>query len=390
MNEVLAGGSPHAYLDHNASSALRPEAQAAMAAAWGEAGNPSSVHGPGRAARRRLEAARAEVAELVGAEAGAVVFTSGATEANNLALRGLGVTGPVADGAEVLVGATEHPSVLEALRQVQIVPVDGEGVIDLAALEERLDAAKASGRPCRLVALMLANNETGVLQPVAAAADLAHRFGARLHCDAAQAAGRIAVDVAELGCDSLALSAHKLGGPQGVGALVLREGVRLDPLLCGGRQENGRRAGTENVAGIAGFAAAATAARAAMAQEAAAQESWRDKIERRLGAAAPGLIVAGGGAARLPNTACLVMPGVAAETQVMALDLAGVAVSAGAACASGKVRASHVLAAMGQGARAAEAIRVSLGWNTRAEDVERLIAAWVSLYRRTRERAAAA
>ena len=292
----------YAYLDYNASAPLRPEAAAALTAALGEGGNPSSVHRAGRQARRMVERAREKVAALVGAAADAVIFTSGATEANHLALSGLGDMSGVGARALVLASAVEHPSVLAAVPAIVQAPVDGQGVVDLAALEAALAAAVAAGRPYRLVALMLANNETGVLQPVAAAAALAHRYGALLHGDAVQAVGRIAVDMVALGCDSLSLSAHKIGGPQGVGALVLRPGLKLDPALRGGGQEGGRRAGTENVAGIAGFGAAAAAVMEKGRDEIAAQGAWRDEIEQRIRAVAPGLGVPGAEASRLANT----------------------------------------------------------------------------------------
>ncbi|MCC7273420.1 MAG: cysteine desulfurase [Alphaproteobacteria bacterium] len=365
-----------AYLDHNASSPLRPEARDAMLAAMAEVGNPSSVHAFGRRARAAVEAARRAVAERVGGDPAWVVFTSGGTEANNLALRG--AAGPV------LVSAVEHDSVREAAGQPEAIPVDGDGIVDLPWLARRLAAAPAP----RLVSVMLAGNETGVVQPVAEVVRIAHRAGVPVHCDAAQAVGRIPVDMAALGVDLLTISAHKMGGPQGAGALVVRDGARVASLLRGGRQENGRRAGTENVAAIAGFGAAAAAAVPDDGRIAA----LRDELEARLQAAVPSARPFGAAAMRLPNTTCIAMPGVAAETQVIALDLAGVAVSAGAACASGKVRTSPVLAAMGIAPEAAgAAIRISLGWNSTAADVERCVAAWVALYARTRgSRAAAA
>jgi cysteine desulfurase len=361
------------YLDHNATTPLCEAARVAMASALAEAGNPSSVHAPGREARRRLEDARAQVAALVGALPAEVVFTSGGTEANNLALRGAG-------RRRLVVSATEHACVLEtasALGNAEIVPVDDDGVIDLGALADILGEDGSDA----LVSVMAANNETGVVQPVAEAAAIAHAKGALFHCDAAQAAGKLAVDRRELGCDLLTLSAHKLGGPAGVGALVVRDGLPLAPAVTGGGQERRRRAGTENLIGIAGFGAAAEWAQdaaAAFGRLAPLVETIEDAL------LAEGAVVHGRGAPRLPNTICLGMPGVVAETQVMAFDLDGIAVSAGAACSSGKVEPSHVLRAMGRSeAEAHEAIRVSLGWPTTEDEVERFIAAW----KRVRERA---
>jgi cysteine desulfurase len=359
-----------AYLDHNATTPVRPEAVDAVAATLASVGNPSSVHGPGRAARRRLEDARDAIAALVAVAPAQVVFTSGGSEANALALLGSGAV-PAA------VSAIEHDSVLRNARDAMLIPVDRHGVVDLAALERLLGGASAP----RLVSVMLANNETGVIQPVADVARLARARGALVHCDAVQAAGKIAVDMAALDVDMMSLSAHKLGGPQGVGALVLRDGVAVRPLFAGGGQERGRRAGTENLPGIAGFGAAAAAARRDLENGSSARvTALRDRLEAQLRRAAPQAVIHGSGANRLPNTSCIGLPGVAAETQVMALDLAGVAVSSGAACSSGKVRTSHVLGAMGVAPDAAGcAIRVSLGWNSSEDDVDRFLAAWCGL-----------
>jgi len=366
-----------AYLDWNATAPLRPEAAAAMAEALQRTGNPSSVHRWGRAVRQALELARAQVAALVGAAPETVIFTSGGTEANRLALEGI-------PGRRILVSAIEHDSVREAVPEAVLIPVSAEGVVDLTALDRMLEL---DPRPA-LVSIMVANNETGVIQPVAEAAKIAHSHGAFLHCDAIQGAGKLELDSAMLGADLLSLSAHKLGGPQGVGALVIREGVALQALQRGGGQERGRRAGTENGPGIVGFGAAAEAAARDLGRSAEIA-ALRDAAEQRLTAIAPEARVFGATVARLPNTLCLAMPGVAASTQVMALDLAGVMVSAGAACSSGKVRPSRVLAAMGASpAEAASAIRVSLGWSTTAADIDQLVEAWSALYRRTRTEAA--
>ncbi|NKE46345.1 aminotransferase class V-fold PLP-dependent enzyme [Roseomonas frigidaquae] len=356
------------YLDANATEPLRPEARAAVLAALDLAGNPSSVHAAGRAARRVLEAARDQVAARFGAGAGEVVFTSGGTEANALAIRAL------AAGRRVLAGATEHPAVLAAAPGATLLPVLSDGTLDLDALEAML-----AGPPA-LVCLMAANNETGVIHPLAEAAALCRAQGALLHVDAVQAAGRGAVSLAALGADSLAISGHKLGGPKGAGAVLLRPGLELAPLIAGGGQERGRRGGTEALPAIAGLGAAAAAADPAQAARLAA---LRDAIEA--GCLAQGARVAGQAAPRLPNTSNLILPGAAAETQVIALDLAGVQVSAGAACSSGKVGRSHVLAAMGQ---AEGGIRVSLPWNAPDDAPERFLAAWSAMQNRLSRRAA--
>lgn len=364
-----------AYLDHNATAPLRPEVLAAMTEVLTGPGNASSIHRYGREARKRIETARAAVAALVAVAPDQVIFTSGGSEANNLALRG-------ADAAALIVGATEHEAVLQpahsAGRPMRLLPVLADGRADLAALERLLAELP---KPA-LVALMLANNETGVIHPVAEAAALAAAAGAILHCDAIQAAGRLPLDLKALGAASLSLSAHKIGGPQGVGALIVAPGHDLDPLIRGGGQEMGRRAGTENVAGIVGFGVAAGLAMAETGQwEAVA--ALRDRYEAAVRAVCQGAPVHGADAPRLPNTSLVGMPGVSAETQVMAFDLEGLAVSSGAACSSGKVRPSHVLLAMGVPTDAArEAIRASFGRNTTAAEVDRLVAAWTTLWRR--------
>lgn len=357
------------YLDHNATAPLRPQAQAAMIAAMSVAGNPSSVHGFGRAARRVVEDAREQVAALTGSPPAAVIFTSGGTEANALALNGCG-------RGRVLASAVEHASVLEARPCIERIPVGSDGIVDLDALEEML---AADDRPA-LVSVMLANNETGAVQPVAEIAEIAARNGAIVHCDAVQAAGKMPLDPARLGVQLLSVSAHKLGGPTGVGALVV-DGVHLAPQLRGGGQERRRRAGTENVVGLAGFGAAAEAAgdRASIRASAARLGAMRARLEAAVCTASPARIIAGG-AERLANTTCVLTPGLAAETLVIALDLAGVAVSAGSACSSGKVATSHVLQAMGLGEHlAGQAVRVSTGWNTTDEDVDEFIAIWIAV-----------
>jgi cysteine desulfurase len=378
------------YLDHNAGAPLRPEVAAAMVSAFAVTGNPSSVHAEGRRARALVEQARAQVAALVGAAPENVVFTSGGTEANNLGL----ASGLSEDGARLLVSPTEHPAVLMGTRapqvQVERLAVDGAGVVVLGALEATL--ARGSGPA--LVAIQVANNETGVVQPLREAAELARRYGARLHTDAVQAAGRVHVDIGALGVDSLALSAHKLGGPTGVGALIVAEGRELGTrLVSGGGQERGRRGGTENVAGIVGFGLAAEIAAGDLAGEAVRFERLRTALEGGIRQIAPEAVIFGEGRERLPNTVCFAIRGLKAETTLIALDLDGVAVSSGAACSSGKVRRSHVLEAMGVAPELAEgAIRVSLGWNSTDADVARFAGALENvvqrLYQRRIERAA--
>ena len=366
-----------AYLDWNATAPICLEAAAAMTDALALLGNASSVHRRGREARRALEAARSEVAALVGARPSEIVFTSGGTEANHLALHGV-------SGRRVLVSAIEHDSVRLAVGNAEVVPVTAAGVVDLAALEHLLAADR---RPA-LISLMLANNETGVIQPVADAARMAHEAGALLHCDAVQGAGRLAFDHRVLGADLITLSAHKLGGPQGVGALFVAATVTLAAQQTGGGQERGRRGGTENLPGIIGFGAACAAV-ARAPSEGGRVRRLRDRAEALLTTIAPDAPIYGRDAPRLDNTLAIGMPGVAASTQVMALDLAGVMVSAGAACSSGKVRRSHVLEAMGVAPAAAEsAIRISLGGTSSEADVDQLAEAWGRLYARTRASAA--
>lgn len=360
------------YLDANATEPLRPQAREALIAALDRVGNPNSVHAAGRAARNLLETARETIAEKFGCRAADVAFTSGGTEADALAVYGLG------DGRRVLIGATEHDAIRAAAADAANIPVDRNGIADLSALDGML----RGGSPA-LVCLMAANNETGVVQPIAEAAGICRRHGAVLHVDAVQAAGRMAIDLAALGCDSLALSSHKLGGPTGAGALLLREAAaaKLRPLIAGGGQERGRRGGTPALAAIVGFAAAARAA-----YDAGRIGALRDASEAA--AVRAGGVAIGTGAPRLPNTVALALPGVRADTQVIALDLAGVAVSAGAACSSGKVARSHVLAAMGLGDLAGQAIRVSLPWNATAADVDAFAAAYADMARRLARRAA--
>ncbi len=369
------------YLDWNATAPLRPAARTAIVAALDQLGNPSSVHAEGRAARHLVERGREQVAALIGAEARNVIFTSGGTEANNLALSpAIHRTGPGERFPRLLVSAIEHPSVLGGGRfahdSVEEIAVRGAGAVDLADLERRL---AAPGRGPALVSIMHANNETGVLQPIAAAADLVHAAGGLLHVDAVQTAGRIACDIKALKADLMTISGHKLGGPQGVGALVkAAEGLHFaDPLVKGGGQERGSRAGTENVAAIAGFGAAAKEASGALAAEEPRIAALRERLEAGLRAIAAETVIFGAAIERTPNTTLFAVPGQKAETALIALDLAGIAASSGSACSSGKVTASHVLKAMGVApALAAGAVRLSLGRNTTETEVEGFLIAW--------------
>ncbi len=365
-----------AYFDWNATAPLREEARAAMVAALELTGNASSVHAEGRAARRLVEEAREKVASLVGAEARNVTFTSGATEANMLALTpSINTAGEIARRDRLFVSAIEHPSVRSGGRfpaeLVEELPVTGDGLVDLHALRMAI-----AGAPRPLVSVMLANNETGVIEPIREIADIVHAANGVLHVDAVQGPGRIDCRIGDLGADLMSLSAHKLGGPQGVGALIRRGDSHIaEPLIKGGGQERGQRAGTENVAAIAGFGAAA--AMAANQADAARMTALRDRLEAGIKAATPQAVIFGAGAPRLPNTTLFAVPGMKAETAIIAFDLNGIAVSSGSACSSGKVQASHVLAAMGaEPALAQGAVRVSLGWSTSETDVERLLNAW--------------
>ena len=377
------------YLDYNATAPIRPEAAEAAACALGIGGNPSSIHAAGRLARAAIEKARDQVAALVGAKPGSVTFTSGGTEANALAIESA-----VAAGARrPLIGMTEHASVmatgLATGLMVEGWPVTEDGRADLNWLADRLAKWSAKdGAP--FAAISLVNNETGVIQPVAEAAALIHAAGGWLHVDAVQAAGKIAIDFAATGADTLSLSAHKLGGPQGAGALAAGPRATLTRRLHGGGQERGRRAGTENLSGIAGFGAAAEAALRDSATV-DAQAAWRDAAQSRIVEAAD-VEVFGASAPRVPGTLCFGCEGFDAERQVMALDLDGVMVSAGAACSSGKMAPSQVLIAMGFGPIANQSIRVSGGWASTEDDWTRFAEAWLAAYNRhqARRRASAA
>lgn len=367
------------YLDHNATTPLKPMAKKAMEAALDLPGNASSVHKAGREARRLIETARVQVAALVNADPRAViVFTSGATEANNMALRGSGCQ-------RVIASAIEHPSVL-SMPGVEMAPVLTDGTLDIAALDTMLEG---NDRPT-LLSVMLVNNETGVIQPIEAVVEIAKRRGALVHCDAVQAVGRIPVDIQRLGVDYLSLSAHKMGGPQGAGCLIMANCVNASPLFLGGGQEKGLRAGTENVAAIAGFGMAAELA----VQDMAGMQSLaalRDGLEQKLVQLAPDIRFLGKTAQRVSNTSLFAVPGMPAEMQLIALDMEGICVSNGSACASGTVKVSHVLSAMGVAADEAQcAIRVSLGWNSTPEDVECFLSVWEKIYARVKSRRGAA
>ena len=349
------------YLDANATQPLRPQARDAILAAFVVTGNPSSVHQAGRGARRILEDAREAIAGHFGCRPQDLVFTSGGTEADALAIHAM------SSGRRTIISAIEHDAVRSAVPGAVTLPVGRDGVVDLAALHEHLRDGVAS-----LVCLMLANNETGVIQPVEQAAEICRQYGALLHVDAIQAAGRLPVRLDRLGAHSLAISSHKLGGPAGVGALLVASDASFAaPMISGGGQERGRRGGTPAVALTAGFAAAALATESDDRDNLAAM---RDAAERA--ALSCGAVVCGDSARRLPNTTCLALPGAAANVQVIALDLEKIAVSAGAACSSGKVQTSHVLQAMGLGPLAAEAIRVSLPWNASQPDIDAFAAAY--------------
>jgi cysteine desulfurase len=370
---------PRTYLDWNATAPLRPQARAAMLAALELTGNPSSVHAEGRVARRTIEQARAQVAALVGVDPAGVTFTSGGTEANALALSPGWCRPRGTSFDRLLVSAIEHPSVAQGGRfpaeMVGRIPVTGAGIVDLDALKAALRAGPA------LVSVMLANNETGILQPIREVADIVHEAGSLLHVDAVQAPGRFGCNIKDLNADLLTISAHKIGGPKGAGALVRREGLHLaEPLIRGGGQERGLRAGTEDVAAIAGFGAAAAAAGLSLCADAASMRRLRDRLEAGLRAATPGVVIFGAGQERLPNTTLFTHAGLSAETAIIAFDLEGVAVSSGSACSSGKVQPSQVLSAMGvEPALARGAIRVSSGPATTEANIDHCLIAWIKL-----------
>ena len=366
--------SPRAYLDHNATSPLKEAARTAMLEAVTEGGNASSIHAEGRAARHRIEAAREKLAQSLGVIPQMVVFTSSGSEANNLAIKGAPVE-------RLIIGATEHPCVLEAAKAsgkpMDILLVDQNGQPDLNVLDALL------AKPGKaLVSLMLANNETGIIAPISQVADHVRAADGLLHTDAVQAFGKMTLRMPILGADMLTISAHKFGGPIGAAALIIRDGVAMAPLIHGGGQELRRRAGTENVAAIAGLAAA-------IGDLPKEIKALRDDLESFLQAETPAIQIFGKASERLSNTSCFALPGIAADTALISLDLDGVAVSSGSACSSGKVGKSHVLSAMGIEEKLAKsALRVSLGWNTSVKDIELFKTAWKRTAARANQKAA--
>ena len=367
------------YMDYNATSPIRPAVIDIVSKTMAEVGNPSSVHAAGRKARSIIEEARAKVAALTGARPRDIMFCSGGTEAGNTVIKGSGAK-------SLIVSAVEHDCVMAPAKAAEAaglpvfkLPVDESGTVSLEALRNLLKTAPAPA----LVVVMYANNEMGAVQPIAAISEIAKEFGALVYSDAVQAAGKLPIDVMALGTNYLTLSAHKIGGPQGVGAIVLSPTAPLLPHIIGGGQELGRRSGTENVAGIAGFGEAAIEALAQLG-DAERLKHFRDRLEDELRQHANDLVVIGEGAKRLVNTSCIAIPGVKGETQVMHFDLASICVSSGAACSSGKVKISHVLEAMGYDASIANSsIRVSLGYGTNEADIDAFISAWKKLYDRT-------
>lgn len=368
----------YVYLDHNATTVTRPEAIDASISCLTSVGNPSSIHKPGREARQVLEQARKATAELVNSSTEDVIFTSGGTEANNLAMMSCG-------RSRILVSAVEHSSILKI--GAEIIEVDQNGIVDLDRLDEQLFCDNTPA----LVSVMLANNETGVIEPIKDIAKIAHRHGALVHCDAVQAVGKIPVDIVNLGVDLMSVSAHKIGGAAGSGALIvpgLRSGAsfNLKGTSFGGGQEQGYRAGTENLAGIAGFGAAAKVALFDL-NNFSKLARFRDAIEKAVKNIEPKSVVFGANVDRLPNTTCLTMPGIDSDVQVMSFDLAGIGISAGSACSSGKAKVSSVLEAMKvSDQNVKSAVRVSFGWSSMESDVEAFVVAWRDLYSRTTAR----
>ena len=368
------------YLDYNATAPIRPSVKAAMQALDGKPLNPASIHRAGRAAKKILEDARASIAQALSAFPNEVMFMSSGTEANNMVLRAFAADRPL------LVSAVEHASITKtgALLGAATIPVDEQGIVKLDVLEKQLAQL---GRPA-FVSVMLANNETGVIQPIANIARIAHAHGALVHCDAIQALGKIPLDWGMLGVDMLTIGAHKAGGPVGIAALLIRNDLPIKPLLTGGGQELGRRAGTENIPAIVGFAELVK--EVANCEEAKQWQDWRTWLEAELNDAAPNAQIFGSNAVRLPNTLQISMPGVTSEVQIMNFDLKNIAVSAGSACSSGRVTTSHVLLAMSVEPAVAEtAIRISWGWNTTRSDLENFATAWRDLYQRLNSNKAA-
>ena len=375
------------YLDHNATTPLHPEVIEQMTAVLrNEFGNPSSVHHFGQRTKALLDDARAAIAALIGGDASDVVFTSGGTESDNFAIRGVAEAMGASNRRHLVATSIEHEAVLNTLKalarrgwRTTLLPVDQSGVVSPDALREVMTDETA------LVSIMHANNEVGTIQPVAALAQIAHERGALVHTDAVQTAGKVPVDVKTLGVDLLSVSAHKMNGPKGVGALWMRRGVRLVPVLTGGRHERSRRAGTENVAGIVGFGVAAGLAMKKLASGASSDATLRDRLEEGVTRTVPGTAVNGGGSPRVPNTTNISFERIEAESLLIALDLAGIAVSTGSACSSGTLEPSHVLKAMGFPAhRTQNSIRFSLGLGNTQADVDRVVAALPAIVEKLR------
>jgi len=357
------------YVDYNATAPLRPEAKTAMIEVLGNPGNPSSVHSMGRQAKNVIERSRSQISEFIGAGQENVVFTSGGTEADILALKG-------SNCSSILISSIEHDAVLEAVPEASRIMVSENGLLDIEHLKALL---KKAPKPI-LISVMWANNETGVIQPIEAVSNLASDFDALVHVDAVQALGKLPIHFLNSGIDMLSISAHKIGGPTGIGALIIREDLNLEPIMVGGGQERGKRSGTENLAGIAGFGAAAEAC---SKQEDADKKivHLRNYFEKVILTKVPSAKIIAQKQKRLDNTSAIFMPGLNAETQVMAFDLEGIAVSAGAACSSGKVKQSHVLKAMNLPDELINnTIRISFGWQNSEEDVNRLIEVWLKIY----------
>lgn len=367
----MSGSIQRTYLDFNATAPVLPEVTVGIAEVLGMTGNPSSVHQHGRRLRALIEDARESVAALIQCNPEVITFTSGGTEANAMAIRGLREAGVI---STTFCSSVEHHSVLDHIKRSHHLPVNGTGILDLDVLEESLH----SNPEAALVCVMFANNETGVIQPVKQICDIVHSFGGYVLCDAVQALGKVAFDISGLGADFYTLSAHKIGGTQGVGALINCQGIDLEPLLIGGGQEKKKRSGTENTPGIVGFGIAAQ--KAIETSTNAGVEAIRNKFEEVLLIAKPEAKIFGYGAQRLPNTTNVALPGVSSEKQVIKLDLEGFSVSSGSACSSGKMAKSHVLSAMGIQTEFAEsAIRISIGRETKWDELERFVPVWTSL-----------
>ena len=365
------------YLDYNATAPIKPAVIEEMVRVAEQGGNPSSVHAVGRKAKSVLEQSRQNIAQVINCRSQQITFTSGGTEANNIALKCLDID-------RIIISATEHDSVGQIADtftgQVEIVPCDGDGIVSQSELGVLLE--NSTGKT--LVSIMLANNETGVIQDIKSLCQIAHEYDALFHTDAIQAFGKVDLDFNNLGVDMMSLSSHKIGGPQGIGALVAKESLNVRPLIAGGGQEVGRRSGTENLVGIAGFSMAAILTTENLGKMDVIK-AFRDKIETELSRHCNDVIFYGVTSCRLPNTSTILMPDVSSETQVMAFDLDGICISAGSACSSGKVKPSHVVSAMGATEQQAlSTIRVSLGWNSTEEEVDRFIASWKKIYDRKR------